>query len=202
VKKKKVPQRLGVPQVAARFVAATGSPYSNEEAQIYGPELLRIATLYKVADVRSLAPEQVYAVVEKEPENPLRSPLRFHVDDKEEARAHRIDRAAHLIRSIQVVVTVGKLQVPRRKFVSAVAPVKQGDKVLHRSRHVLREDALQNDPVFRSAIFKQVRNIQNALIQLERFTSEREATPEITLLRDSCRRAFDIYEAAVDKAAE
>lgn len=194
-------KRLG-PPVAVRFVAATGSPISDEKAQVYGAELLRLATVHRVSEIRSLDKRTVFAEVEQNPESPLRDYYQWDVNRA--ARAHWLEQTAKLIRSIRTVtISAGKMQAPQPLFICAEAPVRDKDRVQYKNRHVVRDDALRSDPAFRSAVGKQIRSIQNALGQLEGFTSGREPPAEVARLRDSIRRALDTYLASIadDKAA-
>ena len=185
------------PKMAPRFARASGAPISDEDAQIIGEELLRIAEAHKVDGIRSLDKHLVFAEVENDPNHPLR---RFYNwNEREAARLHWVDRTALLIRSVRVVTIEARVERHEPMFVRADVCTPEQPK----RTKVLRDDVLANDPIFASAIGYQVRSIENALRQLEGLTSGREPPKNIAALRDALRDAIDDYKASLsDKAAE
>lgn len=191
------------PTMAKRFVAATGAPLSDAEAEIYGPVLEQIARDNNVENVGSLDKHLVYETVEADDTSPLRSFV-FNSDDDAAARSYRVDRCALLIRSIRIVsVSIGARSKPQPMFIYDPDHSKRRSGTHERRGHVLTEDARKNDPTFVSAVGWQIRQISEAVARLELLTNARPSPLEIVKLRDSMRKALKVYfDSVAQEAAE
>lgn len=91
-----------------QFVKASGAPFSDEDVQLIGAELLKIAAANRVLDVRLLDKKIVFAAIEADPKHPLR---RFYDwDVKSAARKHWINWTAKLIASVRIEWKIGKVR--------------------------------------------------------------------------------------------
>ena len=157
--------------------------------QIIGEELQKIADAHRVNGIGALDKHLVFEAVEADPNHPLR---RFYDwDEGKAARKHWLEHSHRLIRSVHVVyVNVGKRPKFSPMFVSAETKIATGET---KRMQVVSTDALANDPIFMSAVGGQIRQIYNAVAQLEAFTSSRGAPSEIVQLRVALREALDEY---------
>lgn len=191
------------------YSASAGSPFSDEDMGIIGPELRKIADENRVDELRSLDRRLVVETLEKDPDHPLWTAGRFDRDYKSAARKHWLAHAGLMIRSVRVVVVdlSGRPKTrpsPGYFFVPAEVRTREQNGIARRS-HVVAEDVLRDDPAFASALGAQVRIITGALQRLEHMTSMRDRVPsEVVLLRDRMRASVDDYLASLesDKAAE
>jgi hypothetical protein len=191
------------PKPTRRFVRTSGAPFGAKDAPLIGEALQQIADENRVNNIRSLSPEMVFGIIETDPNHPLRTHGNYNWSIKEAARAHWIDHTALLIRSIHVVVVqAGRRDTRHPMFVIADAPTHRNGGVINRRTRVLHEDALENDPVFMSAISVHIRRIHNALAQLENLTSCRRPPAAIARLVMGLRGELDEYAAVGEAAAE
>lgn len=198
-KKKRSPSKRSL-----EWVAASGGPFSDEDAAIIGRELVKIAASNGVEDVRSLDKRIVFDAVAKNPKHPLR-PYVFNSSDEDAARSHRLERCALLIRSVRLVSNeVGEIPRPMPAFIydPQHASREQGDSLNKRRGHVMTVDAMRNDPTWVSALTGQVRIVISTVERLELLVSMRKAPVQIAVLAKSLRTAIDTHMRAVDSAAE
>lgn len=189
-------------KVRRRYVAASGAPFSDEDIQIIGEELAKIAEAHSVGDVRSLDHRLVFKIVKSDPNHPLRQFYNWNV--REAAEKHWLEHTRKIICSVRIVTAkVGQRETFAPMFVDA--SVSDGRKVMRRTR-VLRDDALVNDPISASHVGFQIRRIRDAVTSLETYTSEWRRPPkEVIGLRARLRQALDWYEtqlASGEEAAE
>src|SRR5208337_1155149 len=116
---KKTAEKLKTPTRAA-YMARSGAPFSNEDAQIIGPELMKIAVEQRVADVRMLDKQVVLQAVEANAHHPLR---RFFTwDEADAAHGFRLEEARTLIKGVVIVyANLPARENIRPMFVSASA---------------------------------------------------------------------------------
>lgn len=180
------------------FVKASGAPFSDEDVQLIGAELLKIAAANRVLDVRLLDKKIVFAAIEADPKHPLR---RFYDwDVKSAARKHWINWTAKLIASVRIEWKIGKFTRPLPLTISAEIPrLRYGAT----RKRVLTEDALADDPIFASAVGFRLRNIDTLLSGLETLLACRDKSPDVGLKRliAGLRAEFDEYYAALKVGA-
>lgn len=200
-RKAKAPAPAGaspVPEMAVRYVAAVGSPFSDDDAEIIGIELLRIAKQNAVDDVRSLDDAFVYSIIENNDEHPLRKYLEW--DDEKAARKHRIQQTGVMRRSVRVInLSLGERAVPTPMFLHVPDYARRSESVVHERKHVLTDDVLRSDPAFASACSAQIKLIRHALERLEHVTSMRPSPVELVQLAADMRYALDSYMSGVAK---
>lgn len=201
----KAPGVRKAPIMAKRFVAATGSPFTDDDAGVIGVELTKIAEGNRVGDIRSLDKHLVFEAIEADPDHPLR---RFYDWDVEKAaRRHWLARTGLLIRSVRIITAaMPKREKPRPMFLYDPEHAKRSPGEKTKRGHVLTEDVLHADPVFASALASQIRGIGELVARLEHVTSMRPTPREVVTLRDSLRAALNEYLGAIstanDQAAE
>lgn len=182
------------------FQAVRGSPFSNEDAEVIGPELLKIAEQNRVDDVRSLDSKLVYAAVEADPDHPLRRFVWFE-DDDAAARAGRLARVGLLIRSVRIIyLTIRKREQPAPMFLydpkHGTRP--KSDVEPARRSHVLIDDALKDDPAFVSTLNGQIQLIRNAFKRLDHIANLRSVPVHVKAFLVAQRKAFKELDAATD----
>lgn len=182
-----------------RFVKAPGAPFSDEDIQLIGAELLKIARAYRVEDVSLLDAKMVFAVVKADPKHPLR---RFYDwNTKRAAEKHWVAWTRKLIVSVRIEVKVGPFTRPIPITLSAELPrLKHGA----RRRRILAEDVLKSDSLFASAADFRLRTIESNIAQLEMLVDVRggRVHPKVKRLLEVIRAGFDEYRAEDAKAAE
>jgi hypothetical protein len=180
------------------FVRASGAPFSDEDAQLIGAELLKIAEANRIDDVRLLDKKIVFAVVEADPNHPLRK--FYDWDVKKAARKHWVEWTQKLIMSVRIEYKIGKFTRPLPITLAAELPrLKFGAT----RRRVLTADAMMNDPIFASAVGLRLRNIDQNLAQLESLIAAHEGGPPgVERLLEAMRSAFDSYYSSLRIAAE
>jgi hypothetical protein len=193
--KKQISNVATPPIMAKRYVA---SGYSEDEAQLIGTELARIAKANKT-DVSSLDKVLVYERVEKTPDHPLRQ--FYEWDDAKAARAHRIDVTGVMIRCIRTVDIGyqsknggGERRVP--EFVYVPNGSVKVDGTMTRSR-VLTDDVLANDPMFANALGHKIRMVKRAIDDLTWLARSRGTSPEVACLVKDLETALNGYLASV-----
>ncbi len=199
-RKKRAAHRRSDP-TAARFVAAAGARFTDEEAQIIGTELARIAEENRVEQIRSLDRDLVLSIVERTKDHPLR-PF-FEWDQAKAARAHRLAQAGVMIRSVRVVHVTGRVpEIPEPLFMYVPdGSSKRGDPTsIFRRTRVLTADAMQDDPIFASALGAMIHNLRLQIRRLSRTTSARPCAPEIVRLASELQGAIDRYSTTVAAA--
>lgn len=182
-----------------RFIRASGAPFSDEDIQLIGTELRKIAEANRVDDIRLLDKNLVFAAIEADHNHPLRRFYNWNIN--EVARKYWINVTTHkLIMSVRIEWGVGKFTRPLPITLSADLPRVQHGTVRKR---VLTEDALLNDPVFASAVGIQIRSIDQQLARLESLVEAYGggATLGVDGLLQGLRNQFDAYYSAL-KAAE
>jgi hypothetical protein len=192
------------PNIAPTFeyVAAKGSPFSDDDAAVIGAELARIAEANKVEDLRSLDKHLVFEAVEADPNHPLRR--FFDWDDASAARKQRISIAATLIRSVRIVsVVMGKRSAPTPAFFYAPDLATRQPAPGPRA-HVAVGDLMRNDPAFMSALSSQVKQVRYSVERLEHLTKSRKAPDSVVELVAEFKESLDRYFGSIsqDAAAE
>jgi len=183
------------PPMAKRYVA---SGYSEDEAQIIGAELARIAKANKT-DVASLDKELVFDRVEKTPNHPLRQ--FYDWDDAKAARAQRVTVTGNMIRCIRTVdigQQNGNRDEQRRvpEFIYVPNGLVKTDGSVTRSR-VLTDDVLANDPMFANALGHKIRMVKNAVGELAWLARSRNTSTEVAGLVQDLEAALNEYLASV-----
>jgi hypothetical protein len=182
-----------------RFVKASGAPFSDEDIQLIGAELLKIAQANRIQDVCLLSKEIVFAAVEADPDHPLR---RFYDwDVKRAARKHWIAWTQKIILSVRIEWKIGKYTHPVPITLSAELPrLKHGGG----RKRVLTEDAMKSDPIFASAIDYRLRTVDSNIAQIEMLISVRggRAHPKVRRLLEVMREGFNEFYADSAQAAE
>lgn len=181
-----------------RFVKASGAPFSDEDIQLIGAELLKIARANRVQDVRLLDKELVFAAIEADPEHPLRRFYDWNV--KRAARKHWLQHTHRIILSVRIEWKVGRFTRPLPITLSAELPrLKHGTK----RKRVLTEDAMKSDPLFASAIDFRLRDIDTKIALAETLVAVRgKAPPGVAPMLKGLRAVFDEFYALSEKAAE
>jgi hypothetical protein len=186
----------GGPIMAKRYVAATGSGYSEDDAQLIGTELARIAKANRT-DVASLDKVLVYERVEKTPDHPLRK--FYEWDDAKAARSHRLTVTGNMIRCIRTVDFGHQNRNEERPVPEFVyvpnGTIKAGGNAT-RSR-VLTDDVLANDPMFANALGHKIRMVKHAVDGLAWLARSRSTAPEVAKLVNDLESALDVYLASV-----
>lgn len=90
------------------YTAAPGARIRDEDAEIIGPVIERLAQERGAATARNLLNEA------KDPASPIHR--YFEWDDAEAADAHRLERARLLIRSIRIVVSTASVPIETKAF--------------------------------------------------------------------------------------
>jgi hypothetical protein len=175
---------------ARRYYRASGAPFSDEDAQIIGEALQKIAEANRIGDIRTLDKKIVFKEVERDPKHPLRK--FYDWDVRSAARKHWIDHTALIIRSIRVEIRVGRNFPAKRIQVYESAEVPRLDHQPQRKR-VLIDDVLTNDPIFADAIGRRIRRIDTEIQGLETLTSCRKTSAPIARFLESIRSAMDAY---------
>jgi hypothetical protein len=182
--------------MAKRYVAATGSGYSEDEAQLIGTELALIAKANKT-DVSSLDKVIVYERVEKTPDHPLR-PF-YEWDDAKAARANRLCVTGNMIRCIRTV-DIGHnsngTELRRPEFLYVPNGTVKAEGNARRSR-VLTDDVLANDPMFANALGHKIRMVKFAVEGLAWLARSRSTSPEVSRLVETMEAALNAYLASV-----
>lgn len=182
--------------VAVRYVAATGSPFSDRDAAVIGRELARIADDNAVENIRALDVRLVLDEAKRKT-----SPLhKFYVWDRDAAaEAYYLAFTGRMIRSIRVVIKTGRLETREPLFVTSRSVPRHNDrgKVVRRTAQVRRDDLLANDPLFMSAIGMHIRRVVDAVNTLERLTASRDAPAAVTSLVASLVSACAEYSTQV-----
>ena len=187
-------------RMSSRYVAATGAPFSDEQAQVIGVELAKIASANAVDDIRSLDKRLVFEAVQRDPKHPLRQ--FYEWDESEAAVKHWLAHTGLLIRSVRIVhVTLGKRSKPQPMFLYDPDHPRRSPNEKTRRGHVLTEDALANDPAFASVLSQQIRMISLAVDRLEHVTSARPSPAEVVTLCESMRAALTAYTGFVASKA-
>jgi len=182
------------PPMAKRYVASPGSGYSEDEAQLIGAELARIAKTNKT-DVASLDKVLVYERVEKTPNHPLRQ--FYEWDDAKAARAHRVTVTGNMIRCIRTVdIGHGDEERPVPEFIYVPNGSVKADGNVTRSR-VLTDDVLASDPLFANALGHKIRMVKHAFDGLAWLARSRSTSPEVASLVKDLEAALNGYLASV-----
>jgi hypothetical protein len=187
-------------KAAIQYKARQGSPYTDEQMKIIGPELQKIADQHRVSDIRSLDAKLVAGIVSKDKHHPLRAFWTKNVADA--ASFWWVEQTRKMIGAVQVyTVSAGTRPEYKPMFVSAEAPTSSG---AYRRTMVVRSDALTNDVVFMSGVAGQIRRVISAVEAFENFSSDGSPPPEVERFRTGLRKVIDAYLASVasDKAAE
>lgn len=180
-----------------KFVKASGVPFSDEDIQLIGVELLKIAEANRVRDVHLLDKKIVFAAVEADPNHPLRQ--FYDWDVKKAARKHWVEWTHKLIMAVRVEWTIGKFTHPLPITLSADVPRLQYGATRKR---VLTQDALLSNPVMASAVGIRLRGIDQQLSQLEALIAAYGGTPlGVESLLKGLRDQFEAYYSSL-KAAE
>lgn len=190
------------PEMATRYVAATGAPFSDESAEVIGRELAKIAEANRVDDIRSLDRKLVFSIVEQDANHPLRQ--FYNWDDESAARAQRVAHTGLLIRSVRIVtISLGKRGKPMPMFLYVPDYEKRAGTTKQRG-HVLTEDALADDPAYASAVAYQIRAIMHAVARLEHVVTSRRSPRNVVELCAGLRTAITDYKASLvsEQAAE
>lgn len=194
-------------KMAPRFVRAPGAALTNAQAQLVGEEFFKIAQANAVDDVRALDKKILWETLEAQgirdnPNHPLRAVYDLNVEAA--AKKHWIDHTGKLMRSIRYEVVRGGICHLEPVWIVATIPPGATRHQPQRA-HVLREDLLSSDPMFVSALGRNIRGIQSALMQLEVLTNARPNPPEdIADLVRALREVMTSYEISLltDRAAE
>lgn len=193
--------RKRTPKVTFRYIAVKNSSYTDDDAEIIGACLQRIAEDNVIDGIRSLDKDLV--LEEYEGGNAPELEPYLEQDKNEAQRQHWRNQISGMIRSIrvtQVKLRLGLKPEPRPQFVTCknrsghgIAPV--------RSR-VLTDDVMANDPLFASAYSLQVRLISSAVKKLEHLMDMKKNAPDhMRGLPSSLRDILDAYLADVLGAA-
>ncbi len=188
-------QRRSQPKKPAAARTYTVPFLGDDDAQMVGAELEKAALAHQVNGIRHIDAELVMGDVESNARHPFRNlaGLKWR-DDREAARRYRVGYISKLIASVQVVVvSTSQRKTYEPVFVSAAAPVvAQGSQALRRV-HVVRHDALSNDPAFLSFVNTQCRRMLHLLKQLEHTAAARPLPPSmqqfIATVRDAANTA-------------
>lgn len=186
------------PKMAQRYVRAPAAPFSDDDAQIIGRELHKIARAHAINDLGQLDKKLVFGIVESDSKHPLR---RFYDwDESNAARKHWIEHTATLIRSVRIV-GVGASPKEINLFTYAEVSSNVDGRTRTKRTRVLTEDLLQDDPAFASALGFHIRNIGHAAKKLEDLVSCRKTPIAIRRLCGGLREALDGYAASLSDAA-
>jgi hypothetical protein len=196
--KKKVSK---VSKLPMRFARASGAPISDDDAQIIGVELMKIAEANKIGDVRQLTKHVIWAALKDDPTHPLWDfcPKR---DVASAAEAFWLSWSGKLINYVRVIVIQGKVPTFKPMFIFTETSGVQTR--TSRRAHVLREDALVHGPEFASAFGFQVRAVINATERMAWCLGDREPPENIAILYADLRAALERYQVslALPAAAE
>jgi hypothetical protein len=185
-----------VKKTKPRFIKASGAPFSDEDIQLIGAELLKIAEANRIRDVRLLDKKIVFAAIEVDPNHPLR---RFYDwDIKKAARKHWVEWTHKLIMSVRIEWAIGKFTRPLPITLSADVPRLQYGATRKR---VLTQDALLSNPIFASAVGIRLRSLDQQLAQLEALVAEYKGArlgvePLLKGLRDQFEAHYSTLKAA------
>lgn len=186
------------------FGAVSDGPITEEEARdVVGPALLEIAEKHKVKDIRALSKRLVFNEVKAAgKEHPL-WPFIFHCSVAAAAEKYFIERCGLLVKSIEIVKVRINTIHRERAFVPASEVLQHSPSggFTKRPGHVLREDALKNDPEYQSVLGGGLRRFIAAFEWVETWASKRQQTPEIAELVSAVRQAIDDYKRESGKAA-
>ena len=170
-----------------------GLPWlSDELVQLAGRELKKIAQKNKINNVRHLRAADVFAIIEADPNHPLRA--LYDWDLQKAARSHWIDQTRKIIAGLRYVT----VSLPDRGqidpvFYSAEAPVKAEGKEATERTYVLRSDVLEQDPIFMSALGSKLRRLSDVLREIEHLAAARSVPDEVDTLLGELREAWDNY---------
>jgi hypothetical protein len=177
-----------------RFARASGAPISDDDAQVIGLELMKIAEANKIGDVRQLTKHLIWAALKADPAHPLWEfcPKR---DTASAAEAFWLAWSGKLINYVRVIVIQGKIPTYKPLFVYTETSGVQAR--TSRRAHVLREDALSHGPEFASAFGFQVRAIINSVDRISWCIGDREPPENIAILHAELRAALERYQESL-----
>lgn len=183
-----------VKRLPMRFARASGAPISDDDAQVIGMELMKIAEANKIGDVRQLTKKIIYAELKANPNHPLWQfcPRR---DTASAAEQYWTDWCGKIINYVRVIVIQGKIPTYKPLFIFTETSGTQPRTT--RRAHVLRQDALDHGPEFASAFGFQVRAIINAVDRISWCIGGREPPENIAILHAELRAALERYQESL-----
>ena len=144
-----------------KFVRRAGAPFSPEDTELVGAELVKIAEQSAVDDVASLDPCEVFEEVFADKRHPLRGVYGDFSDVDGAAREHWIHVTRQMISSVSVVyVNMPKTAKPVPLTVYSDAPTRTAEGVLNTKRRVLSNDMLSHDPQFLASLKHKIEMVQ------------------------------------------
>lgn len=197
-------RRKGPPlgTVPVQYQAARGSPFADSDAEVIGPELVKIAEANRVGDIRSLDKKLVFEVVEADEHHPLRQ--FYDWDDERMARQARLERTALMIRSIRILTpSLPELSRPSPLVLFDPDHVQRRSNApeARRRSHVLIQDVVNDDPTFISSLTAQIVRIRQGVERLDHVAALRKTPMPIRRLVSDLAAAFAAYDGSEEAAA-
>ena len=191
------------PKVSFRYIAARNSPYTDEDAEVIGSCLQRLAEDNTVDGIRSLDKDLVLEAYESG-NAPELDPY-LEQDKIKAQRQYWKNQIGVMIRSIRITTVttdIGPKPEPRPQFVTCKN--RRGHGAAPTRSRVLTDDVMNNNPLFASAYSLQVRLINQAVKKLEHLVDMKGDAPAHMLsLPSSLRAVLDGFQADVlEEAAE
>ena len=156
------------------YTAAPGARLRDEDAEIIGPVIDRLARERGAATARNLLSEA------KDPASPIHR--YFEWDDEKAAEAHRLERARLLIRSIRIVVETTDAPIETRAFHVTTSAGQTG----YRSASVVFADEDMSAQVIKTAL----RELAGWRLRYQQYRKVAQLAP-----------IFEVIDGALDSGA-